>query len=55
VFDLQTFNGETIASIFHFGVLFGEFSPFVNLALGGLVCLPNFIHLKYNITPELPK
>jgi len=45
VSDLQTFNGDTIASIFHFGVLFGEFSPLFNLALGGLACLPNFIHL----------
>jgi len=55
MFYLQVFNGETIASILHFGVLFGKFSPFVNLALGGLVCVPNFTYLKYNVTSEIPK
>jgi len=37
------------------GVLFGELSPFVNLALGGLVCIPSLIYLKYNNTSTRPK
>jgi len=44
VFHLQTFRYETVASIFHFD-MFGEFFLLFNLALGGLACLPNFIHL----------
>jgi len=55
MFYLQTFNGETtIASIFHSG-MFGEFFLLFNLALSGLACLPNFIHLKYDVTFEHPK
>jgi len=35
--------------------MFGEFSLFVNLALGGIVCIPSLIYLKYNSTSTLPK
>ena len=34
-------------------MMFDGFSSLFNLALGGLVCIPNLIYLKYNITSEL--
>ena len=55
MFYLQALNGGTVAPMFHSGVLFGEFFLLFNLALGGLVCLPNFIYLKYKVTSELAK